>query len=208
MKILEVCYGGIDDLTLVYRNFQRDFPENERKTLKHLEDLMLRNQYKLVLAKHKGFDEIVGYALIYKANKNKALWLDYIAIEEKYRNQGYGTMLFNKIIELENEDIMGIFIEVEIPDKKDKECYLDQMKRVQFYERLGAKNLEFNYLLPTNQGGTPLNLYFKPLTKLTILPKEQVKEIILSVFRYIHNDVREREDIFEKFSKEIKDFYL
>ncbi len=204
---IDIVDGELEDLQRLYKNFERDFPVNERKELKHLESLMLKKQYKLVLAKHKVFEEIVGYALVYKVEKNKVIWLDYMAIEEKYQDSGYGTLLFNKIIESETKGITGVFMEVEIPDENSA-CFNEQKKRIQFYERLGAKKLEINYLLPTKNGGVPLFLYFKPAPNLSFLPKEQIKETIYSVFNYIHTDILERDIIFKKFINEIKDTHF
>lgn len=205
---IDIVEGDINSLNRLYKNFERDFSENERKELKHLEMLMLKNKYKLILAKHKELDIIIGYALVYTNDKNKMLWLDYIAIEEMYRNSGYGTLFFNKIIETVTENLTGIFIEIEIPSKEDKQSFKQQERRIKFYERLGAKRLKFNYVLPTNEGGSPLYLYFKPIGNLAVLPKDQIKETISSVFNYIHTDIKDKDNIFKSFVGEIEDVYF
>jgi GNAT superfamily N-acetyltransferase len=204
---IDVVYGDTNDLNCLYLNFERDFPQNERKELEHLEMLMFKGKYKLLLAKHKVSEAVIGYALIFKLEKTNQLWLDYIAIEERYQNFGYGTLLFNKIIDLESENITGMFIEIEYPDENDKD-YKNQLKRVKFYDRLGAKKLDFNYILPTNDGGLPIGLYYKPIGNINVLTKEKIKETIFSSFNYIHTDIDSRDSIFKEFVSEIDDVYF
>lgn len=198
---IEIIEGTINDLTNLYSNFERDFPQNERKSIEHLEMLMLKNQYKLLLAKHKLFDEIVGYALVYTMENPKVLWLDYMAIEDKYQNAGYGTLLFNKIIECEGDGRSGMFLEVEIPINNDK----DQHRRVQFYERLGAKCLSIDYKLPTNDGGIKMNLFYKSISNDKLLPTDIIKKAIASTYNYVHTDIKDRDNIFKTFIKSISD---
>jgi ribosomal protein S18 acetylase RimI-like enzyme len=204
----KIVRGSIDDLRLIYANFERDFPKNERKDLAHLEKLLIENKYSLILSKHKASEEIIGYALLYKNEINKTLWLDYLAIEEKYQSLGYGTFLFNKIIESEAKGLTGVFMEVEIPDINSDANYNNQIRREKFYERLGAKKLGFDYVLPTNQGGIPLNLYFKPLLNINLLSKEIIKDTIYTVFNDIHSDVKNRDLISQSFVNEINDVYF
>jgi len=200
---IDILEGSVNDLKDVYARFKRDFAADERKDYAHLEMLMVKKKYKLLLAKHKVFNEIIGYAFIYDDNK-KVLWLDYMAIDIKFQDAGYGTLLFNKIAELKQEGILGIFLEVEIPstDEASKE---DQIRRINFYERLGAKKLKFEYQLPTNNGGLPMYLYFRPSPNVRLLPKEQIKETIALAFEYIHSDVNQRDTILKSFLSTVPD---
>jgi GNAT superfamily N-acetyltransferase len=201
---IEIIEGAHHDLKSVYDRFEQDFALDERKEYKHLEALMSKKKYKLLLAKHKVFNEIIGYAFIYETDK-KILWLDYMAIDNKFQNAGYGTLLFNKIAELKKEGILGVFLEVEIPNHQDKACREDQIKRIKFYERLGAKQLDVKYQLPTNKGGFPMNLYFRPAPNAKLLPKELIKDTITSIFNDIHTDVNDTTSILESFIDSVHD---
>lgn len=204
---IEILEGSINELKDVYARFQNDFPADERKDYAHLEKLMTKRKYRLLLARHKVFNEIIGYAFVYQIDNQKVLWLDYMAIDVKFQNAGYGTLLFNKIAESKEEGIVGMFLEVEIPNEEDGE-YQDQIRRIRFYERLGAKRLEFRYELPTNNGGFPMHLYFSPSSNVRVLPKEQIKETIASAFEYIHSDVSQRDEILKTFVSEVSDAYF
>lgn len=201
---IEIINGSLNDLKDVYTRFKRDFAVDERKNYAHLEMLMVKKKYRLILAKHKVFNEIIGYAFTYEVDSKKVLWLDYMAIDIKFQNAGYGTLLFNKLSESNQEGILGIFLEVEIPgiNEDDKG---DRIRRINFYERLGAKKLGFEYQLPTNSGGFPMFLYFRPSPNVRLLPKEQIQETIASAFEYIHSDVNQRDTILKTFLSTVKD---
>lgn len=205
---IEIVEGTNNDLKEVYARFKKDFAADERKDYEHLEVLMAKRKYKLLMARHKVFNEIIGYAFVYKDDQHKVLWLDYMAIDNKFQNAGYGTLLFNKIAESNQEGIQGIFMEVEKPDSEDELRREDQLRRIQFYERLGAQRLNFNYKLPTNNGGFPMVLYFRPSPQVKLLPKEQIKETIASAFEYIHSDVPEKDIILKSFISTVPDEYF
>lgn len=205
---IEILEGSINDLNDVYARFEKDFATDERIDYEHLKMLIDKKKYKLLLAKHKVFNEIIGYAFIYEIDSQKVLWLDYMAIEAKFKNAGYGTLLFNKIAELKFNGIIGMFMEVEIPDAKDEACREEQTRRITFYERLGAKRLNFEYQLPTNNGGLPMYLYFRPSPNLKLLPKEQIKGTITSAFDYIHSDVDQKDIILKTFLDTVPDEYF
>ena len=130
-----------------------------------------------------------------------------MAIDIKFQNAGYGTLLF-KIAESKQEGILGIFLEVEIPDDKNESYKEEQIRRINFYERLGAKKLNIKYQLPTNNGGRPMYLYFRPSPNVKILPKEQIKKAIASAFDYIHSDVNQRDTILKTFLSAVPDEYF
>jgi len=202
---IEISEGNVNDLREVYARFKKDFATNERKDYEHLEMLMVKKKYKLILAKHNVFNEIIGYAFIYEINSLKVLWLDYMAIDVKFQNAGYGTLLFNKIAESKQEGILGIFLEVEIPTEEDSNIKEEQIRRIKFYERLDAHRLNFEYQLPTNNGGFPMYLYFRPSPNVKLLPKEQIKETVASAFEYIHSDVFQRDEILKAFLSTVSD---
>jgi len=87
---IEISEGGIKELEAIYIKYTEDFPKNERKDLNHLKQLMNKKNYKLIIVNHILFEEMIGYAFVYEMDNN-ALWLDYIAIENKFQDSGYGT---------------------------------------------------------------------------------------------------------------------
>jgi len=202
---MEILEGNLSDLKNVYRRLLTDFAANELKDYGHLESLLRKEKYKLLFAKAK--EEIVGYALIYEIEHLPALWLDYMAIDKRFQNAGFGSCFFNKIIQSKQDGLIGMFIEVEIPEE-DEGTRGQQIRRINFYERLGARRLSIPYKLPTIDGGFPMYLYFRPSSNIHRLPKEQIQAAIAEVFDYIHSDIVDRDDIFGEFSTFIEDEYF
>jgi GNAT superfamily N-acetyltransferase len=191
---IEIIEGSIDDLENVYQRFTTYFASDELKSYQHLKLLMSKKNYKLLLAKDPIIDEIVGYAFIYEFNQLQAIWLDYMAIDNHFRSSGYGAQLFKELTKWDR----GIFIEVEIPEENKGDTRENQLRRIHFYERLGAKRLSIPYQLPTNNGGLPMYLYFWPSPDVERLSKKHIQEAIAEVFTCIHSDIKHTDDILRK----------
>ena len=202
---IEISEGNLSELKDVYQRLSTDFPANELKDYKHFQLLLANEKYKLLWAKQQ--EEIVGYALIYQFEHIPALWLDYMAIDQHYRNTGYGSLFFQKMIQSRQDGFIGTFVEVEIPEE-DGDSRVQQLRRINFYERLGARRLNIPYKLPTNDGGFPMYLYFRPSSNVHRLPKEQIEAAIKEVFQFIHSNVIDRHSILDEFSSFIEDVYF
>jgi len=110
---IDLLEGTMADLGEVYKRFEQDFPPGERMDRSQLELLMSKKRYRLLLAKHRVFQTVIGYAFLYEPESPKVIWLDYMAIEDKFKNAGYGTLLFNRLAQHRGADNLGVFIEVE-----------------------------------------------------------------------------------------------
>lgn len=201
---IELIEGTAAELREVYPLFEAAFPANERKSCEHLEGLLQKKRYRLLLAKHAALGVLIGYALVFDLPRLNALWLDYMAIDEGFRNGGYGSLLFRKIAGAEPKTSIGVFLEVEIPEDNADHAS-NEVRRIRFYERLGAVKLDVDYRLPTEGGGYPMHLYFRPAPGLTLLPKESIREAIISVYNYIHTDIPNRDGIAKSFLDSAKD---
>jgi ribosomal protein S18 acetylase RimI-like enzyme len=205
---IKIVEGTIHDLKNVYQRFTADFASDELKSFEHLKLLMTKKRYKLLVAKDPMMDEFVGYAFIYEFNHLQAIWIDYIAIDNQLRGSGYGSLLFQKLSNWKQNGFIGLFIEVEIPENDEGATRENQLRRIRFYERLGAKRLTFPYQLPTIHGGLPMYLYFCPSPHVEKLSKEQIKEAISEVFTFIHSDVIQKDDILMEFYTLIEDGFF
>ena len=204
---MDVIEGSIHDLEFIYDRLEKDFPPDERKDRKQIESLMLKNKYKLLLAKDPTLSEVIGYAFVFETEKPRLLWIDYIAIDPKFQSKGYGTMLFTEVLEKSN-DVIGIIVEVEKANHKNEKIREKQKKRIDFYKRLGASRLNIAYHLPTKEGSIPLDLYFKPKQGVNYLPKEVIQNKICSVFQFIHGDIEHRNIVLNRFDNAIDHEYF
>jgi GNAT superfamily N-acetyltransferase len=193
-----ILKGDINNFNFIYKLYTKDFPLNERKDYHILCSLLEKDQYKLLLLKHPKINDILGYALIYDLSSLGALWLDYLAINANYRGMGYGTYFFQEIPNQFGPEITGMLLEVEIPDQTDRINFYKQKKRIQFYEKRGAKRLNLKYLFPSAEGEFPMHLYLKTNLNLNSLSGFMVKKILSSVFKGLHSDVAESNFILQK----------
>jgi predicted amidohydrolase/GNAT superfamily N-acetyltransferase len=199
---IEIVRGTPEAFDAVYACFERDFPPSERKRKAHLIKLINAGRYQLWLANRRSSGEHIGYAFTYAISEYHVLWLDYIAIEAPFRSGGYGAMFFNALMAQHAKTARGVFIEVEIPTGED----FDQMRRVNFYERLGAVKLTDNYRLPsaTGSGSVPMSLYYKTLSDGEALPsKAIILGAIQHAFNGIHNDLDHLDQVFEAVKQSI-----
>ncbi len=202
---VDILEGSTSELNEVYEMYIKDFPVNERKTYDDIQELMKDGKYKLLIMKHRTFQEPLGYAFIYVMPCIQTLWLDYVAIHRAYRGRGYGSSFFNSIMQYGSDKILGMFMEVEMANAKDERIKKTQLKRIEFYERLGAKRLELNYILPTADGGFPMHLYFKPSHSIKVVPDFALKQSIASVYEYIHRDIPNKEKNLKIIMQSIQD---
>ncbi len=98
--------------------------------------------------------------------------LDYLAILPQYQNNGFGTQALKLLIEQEKEN-SGIFIEIEkVGLGKSEEENIAREKRKNFYEKLGFKKLNCDFLL--------FNVIYTPYLFSNIQNKEDI--IIKEIF--------------------------
>lgn len=182
MKILKVQRGNFDE---IYTHMLEAFPKNELKSYDTFKKLIADGQYDVLIATQ---DNMVGYALVYKVESTKSLWVDFIAILPEYQSKGFGTTFIHQVADFYKPNYQGIFLEVEIPDGIDQ----NKDRRIQYYTRLGAKILPCEYALPTYEGPFPMHLMYWG---------EAAKDIhvtVHEVFSYIHREIEGFEDILDK----------
>ena len=126
----------------VYHNFVvKDFPRNERKTLKMIEDALERNEYQCFCAKEN--DEIQAYAFFVRVKKEgqTLLLLDYLSVKKELRDKGVGSWFLQNISKSILKDADIALLEVDNPDyAKDVEELSIRNRRLKFYLRNGLQD--------------------------------------------------------------------
>lgn len=82
--------------------------------------------------------EFVG--LLITAKKKDLVWVDYLAIDPKFRGQGYGSHALSALKDYYPDH--RIFLEVETP-LKDVDNYHQRIKRIEFYKENGFRSSGF-----------------------------------------------------------------
>ncbi len=152
-------------------------------------------------------NQIIGFSLVYLLEDMHILWGDYLAILDGYKNKGYGSFVYNSLTSLfesDNYKIRGMFFEVETPSGDPM-----QQRRINLYERLGAKRILDNYILPTPYDGLNMYFYYMPFYSHK-LNADTIKNSIRTVHNSIHFDIKHLDSLYNQYSESIKtiDFKL
>lgn len=193
--------GNLEDLQFIYPSFAEEFPANERKTIEQLRILMEKGDYHLIVAQnviHNNADRI-GFAFVYMPSDSDFIWLDYLVIDKKHQSKGYGSLFFNYLLQT-RKNINCMYIEVEIPNGKD----VNQERRVNYYERLGAVKLKMSYQLPIPEGGVPMYLYLSKLENSESVAMAEVTDAIKRAHEYIHWDHDHLSNIYHEIIKSVQ----
>lgn len=148
-----------------------DFPPNELKPLAMIFKAMEEGVYFCYGLMEE--DEVLGYAFLLKLRDSEDYLIDYIATNQKKRNQGLGAVILKELREL-LKDADSVIGEVENPDLADSEEERTlQKRRYQFYMRNG--------LLDTGVLATCFGVPFIILEQTC--SKAHTKEEIISLYK-------------------------
>lgn len=186
MKELMIIEGEISDVIRLYSSIIEEFPEGERKAIDVFIRLFETGDYKLFIALNETGLE-VGYAFLYTIRKLGMLWLDFIVIHPEFQGKGYGSKFFEKMNSFYDRYI-GMLLEVEIPEEANE----NQMRRISFYERMGAMRLNLKYYLPNEFGGLEMYLYYKPFNSNAFPEAKVIITAIESAYEFIHSDIKDK----------------
>jgi len=153
--------------------YNESFSSSEQEDIKVIKNRVLEKRYILTLAQVE--EEIVGFYLVDIVKKHSYAILTFLAISEKYRAKGYGTLLCSEMIKqaLHLKDISYLFVEAE-------------KRQAFFYKKLGFKKLLLDYNVPSfnTQESTQMSLLLVPITNkdMTYIDVKALKEIVSDVF--------------------------
>lgn len=148
--------GQEDDWKNLYES---SFPVDERMPVGEIRQMLQRGAILLHKTLNKS-NELLCFSLTFSAPSSDFLLLSYIATDPTKRSGGFGSKHMRRLIEILKAlypNHMGLFLEIE----STKETGLDaatqkaRVRRLDFYQRLGAKRLCKKYLLPSMVAGTP-----------------------------------------------------
>lgn len=167
---------------------KKQFPGVQQSKIDEISDQMtdpVKFRYQAILFIAEDINEAVrGIAyLLYMADL-QLCFLDYIAVSPDIASSGFGGALYERIREeAESLEVSGIFFEC-LPDDpalcRDQELIPQNMKRLAFYERFGARPLTGTlYESPVGPGeDCPPYLVFDGLGRTDTIPRDRAREII------------------------------
>lgn len=165
------------------------FPSNERQPLAIMKRRIEEGRSKLYVGFHQ--NEIVCIAFLYHFNKSKFVFLDYMAVIEKFRNHKIGCGFFSFLKEKVVSADKYLLLEVEnylFGNNTDQ-----RIKRINFYIRNGAYILKDTpYLLPSldNTLPTEMSLMIAPKYSKNYLEKDEIE----TIFKDLYFELYEKEE--------------
>ena len=142
--------------------YECSFPIEE---LRDFDELFDRNPRLLVARKG---DALLGFSIFRVLEEASLGYLWYLCVDQSARGGGIGRQLYQRTLDsLKNgNDLKGLIFEVERLDSESHPIYGDPIRRVKFYERLGARLvLGYDYWQPPipPHGPVPLQLMYHPI---------------------------------------------
>lgn len=193
-KNLTLEAGTNADFAEVFEDMQTHFREDELKPYEKFISLIDNNKYTFLHVKDG--DKKVGYVLLFIEHGSKFIWPQYFVIKKEFQSMGYGTKTLKALVSF-FPDMNGIFFELEPEDETSP----NTIKRIKFYEKNGVKKLNLKYLYPNKEGGRKMYLFFLPIKKdFSALTKKEILAVIKKGFEYLHDDIAEINQIYEKIS--------
>ena len=149
-----------------YDKYIKLFPKDEQRDWKKVEDTYskgIEHFYKIVLD-----NKSIGFFFLEKLDNNP-YYIDYFAVYKEYQDKGYGTQAVKYILDNIAKD--GLVAEIE----KVVDNNPITKKRFMFYEKLGFKLIESEYLL--------YDVYYMPIININkSVTKEEVDKIMFNYY--------------------------
>jgi len=175
---------GVDDFCKIYMKMKKDFDEVELKDFDVMQSLLQEGIYKLFILEDTKLKLEIGYAVVVQIIDEGVLWLDYLAVEENLRNNGYGSN-FIKILQ-ETTKSKNIFIEVEMPIEQVGKKREIQLRRINFYQKNNAKKVDIDYIYPSKTEEFPMFLFVIGEGDTS---NNKLKNVIKYIFEKLHRDI-------------------
>ena len=175
-----------DAITILHNSIAKEAQLPEKR----FRDLLVARNYQLFA--YVDDEDVQGVALIYFASTGHFAWLDYFAIRDDLRGRGLGGALFREIVQVvksRTERPDWLLLEVDDEREGDAQHRATCMRRLEFYQRLGARVLQnVPYKFPSAFAPPlPMRLMAKPLQPhAQQLSADQLKRAVREVFTNIH----------------------
>lgn len=129
------------DIKKSYALYKKAFPKEEQKPFKFLFDGVKKGYYDLFVVSD---DENSFYGIAFVVKNNKVVLLDYLAIDESFRNQGLGS----KVLKLLQEKYANQKLVIEIEDTTTPaKNIIERIRRKEFYLRNNMIMQDFKVML-------------------------------------------------------------
>ncbi len=181
MKFYTIREIDCPDFQAAIEIYQAAFPPSELIPIDVFARRVDRGTYQLWVCQQD--NRIAFMAILCEPIADRFVLLGYIATHPDYRSQGIGSDFFSEILPKLQQRSQSLLLEVENPNDGD-DLPLRQ-RRVNFYRRLGARELQnVRYILPALSGGEPTEmiLMVAPAEEGDRILGEEVRRLIIELY--------------------------
>ncbi len=175
IEIRQITTGSEELMGQIRSLYEASFPPEELRPFEKIsEELVSPNGKRLsrLIVALDG-DSVPGISIFALFPEASLGYLWYICVDPDTRGSGLGGRLYRESLEILNRDasdlgmsLKGMIFEVERLTTEAHPLYGDPLRRIRFYQRLGARLIEgYDYHQPPipPHGPVPLQLMFHPL---------------------------------------------
>jgi len=177
---MKIRQATAEDFEIIYADMLSQFPSSEMKTKEAFEALMKSSDYSACAIEDGR--KMVGYFFAYVVRETNIVLLDHFAILANYHSNGYGSSALD-LIQARYVLTKGIMIEVEKPNPLDE----NTLRRIKFYKSAGAYKIDMDYMLPSMDGATPMDLYFINCGGFQgRINRSEIEDTLKAIFQRVH----------------------
>lgn len=165
--------------------YQDMFPASERQPLDVVKERIDSGKTVLLIAELN--DHVVGFAVLWNFDRSDFALLDYLAVDEKWRNLKIGSAIMAVIKQMASDWGKDLILEIERPGEGCNQ--LEREKRLRFYLQNGSSILkDVLYLLPALDGTVPtaMLLLATPVAEKEFYSGEEITALIREMYAQVY----------------------
>lgn len=177
-KMREYIFDNItvDDFDSFYEVMKGSFPSIEIRDYQGQKNLFDNTMYNVIGYKDKE-QKVCAFLAFWRFEDFN--FIEHFAVDDNLRGNGIGTSLFRNYLNSNSNNEKLTLLEVELPEDDIS------LRRIKYYERMGMKLNDYDYLQPPLQDGKP----FFPLKIMSYgkkIEQDEFKVIKDNIYREVY----------------------
>jgi len=172
----------------LYRIYAESMSPREQKPRSEIAAMVTRSDYTCLLAYREGI--VIGFSILFLPSQEPFALLEYMAIDEAYRDIGAGAELFRHSMDVVRSARGDITVLLEVDsDREPSTDRIMRRRRQFFYRRLGCVRIEgLRYQLPLPGDGKPpeMDLFAYKFDRSRAIQKSELVHWLRVVYQTVY----------------------
>jgi len=161
--------------------YEYSFPKNEKQSQETIINRLIAGQERLIIGKIN--EDVMAIAFLFDLQNTNFLVLDYFAISEKLRGEGFGSYFLKYLNDTAQSQSKCLLMEVDHPSFGTE---IDK-RRVTFYKKNGARILKgIPYILPPLDDTLPTRQVLMTMNQKTELTKKEKQNLVENLYQQLY----------------------